>query len=621
MSTASSYARWRLPHGISRIQAFRLTCGLDLRYPQLRLVSGDAADRGVGRGIERAAPQSKFLSFTERPGLPGSSVPVTFAPECRIPIDGFLTFNLLAAAPIAVLLTLLTLFAYRWRVGRGMHERGGAPPPEPAPGATAPGAELRTVLLTPEVAPAARATGERRQAQQRLRAVALVYMVAGMAHAAVFTSLQFALGDVEVRPLRWIAFFIVYAWPLIPVLMVSAVAGVRHKLFLALVYFLALGLADLALEATGMRYRSAPGELFVLWAVTMGPPTAVLLLLSNRAWRAVGLLAFLLAFLGVTGFSLVFHALGCFALSTGAIGIMSLRWPLTAAVVPALVWSGWRVLRRIADRYGAKRLSDQSLTLDSWWLTITLLGVVSQSNPYGAGSLAFLLAFVAYTVVARIGLRRVQPVRSARTLLLLRVFGKGRRSTRLLDDVGQRWRYAGPIVMIGGTDLATACLEPDELLRFWRGRLREAFVTDRAALDARLARLDTAPDPDTRYRVSELFCHDDTWQPAVRELAHRSDAVLMDLRGFSPETHRGCRFELGVLLADVPLERVVLLVDPSTAIEPLAATLRQQWRTQPEGGINRASVAPEVRLFRASRGERDLPTLLAAVISAADTKR
>jgi hypothetical protein len=343
--------------------------------------------------------------------------------------------------------------------------------------------------------------------------------------------------------------------------------------------------------------------------------------LSNRAWRAVGLLAFPLAFLVMFGYLAVFQSLGCLALSTGWVGLWSVRWPLIIAVVLALLWGGFRLLRATAGAYTRKRLSDQSLTIDSWWLAITMVAVVFATTPYGVAGLAFASAFVAYKLIVWLGLRRVHALTPPRTLLLLRVFGQSWRSRRLLDDVGQRWRYTGPIAMIGGTDLATACLEPDELLRFWRGRLAESFVHDTAAVDAQLARLDTVPDPDARYRVNEFFCHDDTWQPMVRALARRSDAILMDLRGFSPDAHRGCRYELGVLLADVPVERVVLLVDPATPIEPLAATLHEQWRTQPDDGVNRKSLAPAVRVFRASRRERDLAVLLSEVFGAADAGR
>jgi hypothetical protein len=39
------------------------------------------------------------------------------------------------------------------------------------------------------------------------------------------------------------------------------------------------------------------------------------------------------------------------------------------------------------------------------------------------------------------------------TLLLLRVFGFERRTQRLLEELGLRWRHLGPIRLIAGTDL------------------------------------------------------------------------------------------------------------------------------------------------------------------------
>jgi CubicO group peptidase (beta-lactamase class C family) len=56
--------------------------------------------------------------------------------------------------------------------------------------------------------------------------------------------------------------------------------------------------------------------------------------------------------------------------------------------------------------------------------------------------------------------RRSAPMAAPRTLLLLRVFGFDKRTQRRLDDLGQRWRYLGPIRLIGGADLAYATLEP-----------------------------------------------------------------------------------------------------------------------------------------------------------------
>jgi hypothetical protein len=44
--------------------------------------------------------------------------------------------------------------------------------------------------------------------------------------------------------------------------------------------------------------------------------------------------------------------------------------------------------------------------------------------------------------------------RTASNATVVRVFGFERRTQRLLDDLGQRWRYLGPIRLIGGTYLA-----------------------------------------------------------------------------------------------------------------------------------------------------------------------
>ncbi|MGH7796829.1 MAG: hypothetical protein ACREQ2_18345 [Candidatus Binatia bacterium] len=52
-------------------------------------------------------------------------------------------------------------------------------------------------------------------------------------------------------------------------------------------------------------------------------------------------------------------------------------------------------------------------------------------------------------------------------------------------------------------------------------------------MQRRLAELDWEPDPEARYRISESFCSDNMWQEAVGELLHVSDAILLDLRGFT----------------------------------------------------------------------------------------
>src|SRR5262249_49324267 len=122
-------------------------------------------------------------------------------------------------------------------------------------------------------------------------------------------------------------------------------------------------------------------------------------------------------------------------------------------------------------------------------------------------------------------------------------------------------------------DLASSTIDPDEFLDFLAGRLRQRFILEAADLPVRLAALDERCDFDARWRVGELYCSNDTWRDAVRALMARSDLAAMDLRGFGPDK-QGCVFELQALLDLVPAQRIALLVDASTKMEFLHATVQ-----------------------------------------------
>jgi len=199
-------------------------------------------------------------------------------------------------------------------------------------------------------------------------------------------------------------------------------------------------------------------------------------------------------------------------------------------------------------------------------------GMVQARGPVGWLGLG---VFALYKAISVLGMR--QAVRAVRAsaparLLLLRVFGRRRRSERLFDLLAARWRYAGSIQMIGAPDLAGSTLGPSRLLDFLGGRLRQRFIFDPADLPARLTPADTRCDIDARHRVIELFCGNDVWQAAVRALMARSDLVAMDLRSFSQQ-NQGCLYELQALLNDVAVERIVLLVDANTDQMLLSRTL------------------------------------------------
>jgi hypothetical protein len=85
----------------------------------------------------------------------------------------------------------------------------------------------------------------------------------------------------------------------------------------------------------------------------------------------------------------------------------------------------------------------------------------------------------------------------------------------------------------------------------------------------------------------------------VSRLAREADAVLMDLRGFTP-AHRGCIFEIEQLIGSVSLHCIVLLVDGSTDMPFLEQTLQGAWRVMPGDSSNAVAGKHRLRVLQAS---------------------
>jgi hypothetical protein len=240
---------------------------------------------------------------------------------------------------------------------------------------------------------------------------------------------------------------------------------------------------------------------------------------------------------------------------------------------------GWLLLRWLGRRYERKLMTDHMLMTDALWLLFGMMHSYTLAFQGWWWVFTGLVAFACFRVTRALGFRwlRARPPPARRTLLLLRVFALGPRSARLFDVLQTHWLRLGDITMIAGPDLVTTTVEPHEFLAFLGGKLSRQFV-------------------DGRYRVNEFFCRADTWQMVMRELAARSDAVLMDLRSFSP-VHRGCLFELGELLRGVDLERVVFVIDASTDRDFLETSLAQLWSTVPPQSPNRRRAEAAARIF------------------------
>ncbi len=261
---------------------------------------------------------------------------------------------------------------------------------------------------------------------------------------------------------------------------------------------------------------------------------------------------------------------------------------LLLAVLALSAWVGWRMLLRISRRYTEKRFSELQLALGAYWGLMTLFVLtavmfLSFEDKTGGSmewvGLLVVLMWLIWRVMQRLALRWA--VRKAAPplppLLLLRVFKPSGRSEAFIDRFLARWRFAAPIWMIAGPDLAGALMEPDEFFAYLRRGLADRFISDVGQIGQRLSALDNERDPDGRFRVNELFCANTTWQQTFLAMIERAGAVLLDLREYT-EKRAGTRFELQELLRRVPLERVLLLTDEAGDAPQLRAAIGEAWQ-------------------------------------------
>jgi hypothetical protein len=245
------------------------------------------------------------------------------------------------------------------------------------------------------------------------------------------------------------------------------------------------------------------------------------------------------------------------------------------------VWAGSQLVASLARAHERGWISDISL-VSLFGLGAGAALITFSADREGltlAGMSAAYLAWMALPVAAyALVLRFDRAPEAARSLLVLRVFSRNRRSERLLDRLQTEWRYAGPVLQIGGPDLARLNVDPHEFARFLAGRTHELFVPADVPKAKLLAGLDLGADREGRFRVVEVFCFDSAWHSTVQTLIETSDAILLDLRGFGPQ-RAGTAFELVQLAAQGRLDRTVVIGDTSTDwahFEKLAGPAVQQ---------------------------------------------
>jgi hypothetical protein len=230
------------------------------------------------------------------------------------------------------------------------------------------------------------------------------------------------------------------------------------------------------------------------------------------------------------------------------------------------LWLALLALGRLERLVEHGWLSDISLVAGAGFASVAALLMLLADDPQtGASTKGLLYAgWLGLSLSAYAAALVLQPCpRMARSLLMLRVFSRDARAERLLDALQSRWRLAGPVLEIGGPDLAKLNLDLREFIMFVTLRVHE-LLHPRGVPEAEfIASLDLAADREGRFRVDEVFCFDSSWHAMVERLIGLSDVVLLDLRGFD-DKRSGTTHELVRLAALGRLGRVVAVHDSRT---------------------------------------------------------
>ena len=530
-------------------------------------------------------------------------------------LPGLLFIIASVAAVLSLAVSFVLLWRYRRAVVRSMASSGQGqsldPPIDSARDAAGDGGRrhpLQIEVVTADSSSAAVVKLSSGLASTSTLRVA-VYGAAGVAFAMVFTIPWNFFLDGGFVPVRFLWLTAGYAWPVVMGLCL-VVLNRRHDRLMCLGIYL-LALVVLGAVALERNPGVTTGQLLQTWVLRNGIETLLSFCFLARPIRAVGpmVLAFVLA--GTTGAAVSADFASKQISVLRVLVYLGDSLGLSAGVLLALVHAagfvlfaffGWWLLQWIGRRYRAKRISAQSLTMDALFVVFAALYAIDLLFESSFWALTGLVAFATYKFVTYVGLLWARRQRSSEprppALLLLRVFSLGRRSEKFFDALADQWLSEGTLSVIAGPDLVTSTVEPHEFLDYLGGRLSRQFVTGEADLSSRMDQLDKRRDPDGRFRVNEFFCYASTWRMTFRALARSSSGVLMDLRGFS-RTNQGCLYEIGQLLAETPLERVLFMVDETTDRAFLDQVFRTLWVHVPEQSPNRAHAAPTARLFAA----------------------
>lgn len=467
---------------------------------------------------------------------------------------------LVIGAPLALIVSVILLRAYRRAVLLRMRSTSTTPQPPPSEVSSS---------RTPHALEALRD-----QVRRGPRRSVLCQLAAGLAYAISAASTR-ALFTQEARNWQSLSLFVVlFLWPVI--IAIALVAG--HRLRDAALSCLAY--AVLALLIGALTKRSAM-EMLIAWFGLNSVPTILVCLFLIRRVRAVGPMVLALVIALLFGVNMAFFMLDGHvripSIIGDALGMNAATIVLTVAALGMIIMLpvGAAALSGLGRLYRAHAISDQSLLVDAVWLLFIVDAALQSAFDNLWAMPVMFAAFAIYLAASRFALKIAFRSHPPARLLFLRVFALGPASERVFRNWSRAWRYAGSIRMIAGPDLASSTVEPHEFLEFISGRLDRHFDLDPASSVE-----DQSADFDGRFRIYESFCRDDRWKNTFLFYAAQCDAALIDLRAFTAK-NAGAAFELEQLMDRFSPERIVILGDARTELSAIHAIAAAKGRASP----------------------------------------
>jgi len=120
------------------------------------------------------------------------------------------------------------------------------------------------------------------------------------------------------------------------------------------------------------------------------------------------------------------------------------------------------------------------------------------------------------------------------------------------------------------------------------------------------------------FKGFPMYCYDNVWKKAVNALLQVSDVILMDLRGFSP-ARLGCEYEVGVLVNQCPIQKIVFLVDQAETKQAVYQLIRRRWDGMSATSPNRSLKSPTIKVYAPADQEAgDIPRILALLVASVE---